>query len=73
MAKKIRKKPPSFAGLFIKLLIPWITMAAIAIAAFSAGYSDLFAYGAALVGALAVTYLIHYLDRKKRQRRVSRP
>ncbi len=69
MAKKIRKRPPSHARLFVKLLIPWVVMIAIAVAAFSAGYSDLFAYGVALAGALAVTFLIHLLDRKRNPRR----
>lgn len=71
MARKIRKRPPSPMALFIKLLIPWIVMAAIAVAAFSAGYSDLVAYSAALSGALAVTFIIHLLDRKRNTRRSS--
>jgi len=71
MARKIRKRPPSLATLFIKLLIPWVVMGAIAVAAFSAGYSDLFVYGTALSGALVVTFLIHLMDRKARMRRNS--
>jgi len=68
MAKKIRKRQPSMATLFVKLLIPWIVMGGIAIAVMSAGYSDLAAFGAALSGALAVTYLIHLLDKKRVRR-----
>lgn len=65
MAKKIRKRRTSPANLFVKLLIPWVAMGAIAYSMFSMGFSDLETYGTALAGALAVTFMIRILDRKR--------
>lgn len=68
MAKKIRKRRPSFAQIIILLLIPWIVMGLIAYAGSSAGWSEPAVYGAALAGALGTTLFVHLFLKKGRTR-----
>lgn len=70
MAKKIRKRRPSLMWLLGRLAIPWIVMGAVVFAVLAAGHSDLAAWGAGLAGALAVTFLIRFMDDRKKSRRV---
>lgn len=73
MAKKIPKATTSPRVLFIELLIPWIVMAIIGVAAVSVGLSDVTSLIAALTGALATTLLVRAFERNRlRKRQMSR-
>lgn len=65
MAKKLRKATTSPGVLFIELLIPWIVMAAIAVACISVGISDVTSVVIALAGAVATTFLIRRIEQRR--------
>jgi len=66
MARKIRKVKTSLPRMFVMLLTPWVVMALVAVAAFSAGLPDYAAIIIALAAALAVTFYIsnYVLDKR---------
>ena len=73
MAKKIPKATTSPRVLFIELLIPWIVMAIIGVAAVSVGLSDVASLVIALIGALATTLLVRTFERSRlRKKQMSR-
>jgi membrane protein implicated in regulation of membrane protease activity len=73
LAKKITKARTSPRVLFIELLIPWIVMAIIGVAAVSVGLSDVASLAIALIGALATTLLVRTFERNRlRKKQMSR-
>ena len=72
IARKIKKGRTSLSLLFFMLLIPWVVMGAVAVAAFSAGLPDYAAILIALAAALAVTFYIRGYEQRRRKTKSQR-
>jgi len=68
MAKKLRKVRRPLWVVFIQLLIPWVAMGAVAVAASAAGAPTYLVFILAMAGALAVTWAVFWLSRPRRIR-----
>jgi predicted PurR-regulated permease PerM len=67
MAKKLKRVRTPLWMLFIQLLIPWVAMGLIAVAATYAGAPSYLVFILAIAGALIVTWAIHWLGKNRRR------
>lgn len=72
MARKVRKRPKSLAIVFLELLLPWLVMAAVAAVAASILASVYLVVSVSLGAALAATYAIHLLEKRRGARSKNR-
>ncbi len=72
MAKKLVKVPRKRWVVFTELLLPWLFMAAVAVALDGMGASVEVAFGAALVAGLGATGMVFLYERWRKARMLSR-
>jgi membrane protein DedA with SNARE-associated domain len=70
MAKKLRRVTKPLWLLFIELLIPWLSMGALAVIASAAGLTEYMVFAIAIGGALVTTWAVFFLDRRLTNRRL---